>query len=503
MSRSSVKVTDYIDACSERRGVTPATYGALAIMIVAALLRFWNLGKESIWLDEGFSIWLAHLDWHSLWKIVSTSEANMALYYLLLHLWVGLGESEVLIRSLSAAAGVLTIPVVFTLCRRMFNARVGLIASSLLATNAFHIYYSQEARAYSLVVLFTTLSSLFFVRAIECRSNWNWVCYVLTATLASYSHFFAWLIIGAQWISLLALRRSNVPWLKFGISAASIGCLCAPLFKYLLKDKAGHLDWLSRPSFYDLYTLLGEFSGLRYRMLVLVFSGAAVAAVVLVVREWRRPKSDHEKWHFVLLLSWFVMPVLLVFVISQWKPLFADRFLIVCLPAFLMLASVGLSRISFRPAQVVVCLVILVWTGRCLRQYEAAFVKEDWRSASAYIFFEGALSDGLFFYVPWGQREFDYYSRLAGRSGDHGTILHPDPDTLGRTQELSTALPSDLHKRFPRIWLIETHLYDPNLQRAGEAIQASLESQYPEVTEKAFRGVDLFLYSGKKIRASE
>ncbi len=492
----NVEKNSEVSAANRRH--TAAFCIAMAITIVAAALRFFNLGKESIWLDEGFSIWLAHFDWHSLWSVVSTSEANMALYYLLLHVWMEFGENEVLVRSISAIAGILTIPVFFALCRRMFNIRVALIASFLLATNAYHIYYSQEARAYSLVVLFATLSSLFFIRAIECETRWDWVWYVLTAALASYCHFFAWLVLGAQWISLLALNPHRVPWRRLGASAVAIGCLCAPLFVYILKDKGGHLDWVSRPVLFDLYVTLGEFAGLRYRMLVLVFSTACLAAVFFAIREWKSLKSDFERWHIVFLLSWFPIPVLLVFGVSQWKPIFADRFLIVCLPGFLMLVSLGLSRISNRWVQVFGFAIIAIWTARCLGQYETQLVKEDWRGASEYILSEQMHSDGLFFYVPWGQREFDYYARIEGRSGEVGTILHPDPDTSGRTQELSISLEHHLVQRFPRIWLIETHLYNRTLEENSRILKANLACQYSEVSKWSFRGVNLFLYSGSK-----
>jgi mannosyltransferase len=480
------------------RRFSPTFYIAVAITIVAALLRFCNLGKESIWHDEGFSISVAHLSWHALWRVVSTSEANMALYYLLLHVWTSFGESEVLVRSLSAVAGLLTLPVFFVLGRRMFNSRVALIASFLLATNAFHIYYSQEARGYSLAVLLTTLSSLFFIRGIESRTRWDWVWYVLTATLASYSHFFAWLIIGAQWISLFALSPHSVPWRKFVASAVSIGCLCLPLFAYILRDNSGHLDWASRPTFSDFFQMLGEFAGLRFRLLGVVFSAACFAAVFFAAREWRSLTREFERWHFVFLLSWFVIPVLLTFGISQWKPIYADRFLIVCLPAFLLLVSVGLSRISPRWAQVIIFLVIAIWTIRCLWRYETEFEKEDWRSASAYVLSQETRADGLFFYLPFGQTQFNYYVRREGRTGQVGTILHPERNVVGRAQGANNSLEPNLAEHFPRIWLIETHFDDQTLAQKGRAIQATLASQYSEVSERTFRGVDVFLYSGSE-----
>ena len=111
-------------------------------------------------MDEIVSVAIARLDWGTFWRVVSRSEANMVLYYGLLHFWINLGESEVAVRSISALAGCLVVPVIYSLGRRMFGTRVALISALLLAVNAFHIKFSQEARSYTLVVLLTALSSL-------------------------------------------------------------------------------------------------------------------------------------------------------------------------------------------------------------------------------------------------------------------------------------------------------------------------------------------------------
>lgn len=139
----------------------------MGIMILATLFRLFHLGSESLWLDEIISVAIAHLDWGTFWRVLSRFEANMAFYYGLLHFWIKLSESEVVVRSLSVIAGLLTVPVSYTLGKRMFGTRAGLLSALLLAINTFHIRFSQEARAYALVVLLTSLSSLFFIRAIE------------------------------------------------------------------------------------------------------------------------------------------------------------------------------------------------------------------------------------------------------------------------------------------------------------------------------------------------
>ena len=212
-----------------------ASGGVIAVTTLAALLRLVYLGRESLWLDELFSVAFANLNGQTLWRVVSTAEANMALYYYLLHFWIRLGQSEAMIRSLSAVTGLMTVPVVYLLGKRMFGTRVALLGALLLAANTFHIRYSQEARGYSLVVLLITLSCLFFVRAMERESRSDWAWYVVTGTLAVYSHFFALLVLVSGYASLVMFPPRNVPWRRLLVSVALIGFLTAPLAFYLLK----------------------------------------------------------------------------------------------------------------------------------------------------------------------------------------------------------------------------------------------------------------------------
>jgi uncharacterized membrane protein len=181
-----------------KRYVSAGPYILLSILILAALLRLLQLGSESLWYDEAVTVAIVRLDWEAFSKVLSHFEANMGLYYCLLRLWINLGESEFVLRSLSALAGVLAVGLVYGLGKRLFDTKVGLIGAALLATNSFHIQYSQEARGYSLMVLLTALSSLFFLRAIKHSSRNDWAGYILTATLAVYTHFFSVLVLGAH-----------------------------------------------------------------------------------------------------------------------------------------------------------------------------------------------------------------------------------------------------------------------------------------------------------------
>src|SRR5207237_10048583 len=100
----------------------------------------------------------SRIPYRSILCIVWKRHQNMIHYYAILHLWMRLGDSEFVVRALSALMGIATIPTLYALGTRLFGRRTGLIASTLLALNAFHIQWSQEARAYSLTVLLVSLS---------------------------------------------------------------------------------------------------------------------------------------------------------------------------------------------------------------------------------------------------------------------------------------------------------------------------------------------------------
>lgn len=132
------------------------------VLAIAAGVRFYELGSQSLWADEGNSAALAS---RSLARIAgdAANDIHPPLYYWLLHLWTGLfGDSEAGLRSLSAALGVLLVLAIAELGRRVFNNVTGLVAGLVAAMAPFQVYYSQEARMYMLVALEGALAMLLF-----------------------------------------------------------------------------------------------------------------------------------------------------------------------------------------------------------------------------------------------------------------------------------------------------------------------------------------------------
>jgi len=181
----------------------------LAILLIAAAVRFHWLGMQSIWNDEGNSLRLAQ---RSIPALIAAAgqDIHPPGYYLALKMWIGLvGDSEFGLRALSAFAGLLTVAGVYALGRALFARGVGLIAAALIAVNSFEVYYSQEARMYAFLALWTALGLWLFVRWISAqptRACWSiGLLLALINAAGLYTHYIYPLVMLVQGVLFLAL----------------------------------------------------------------------------------------------------------------------------------------------------------------------------------------------------------------------------------------------------------------------------------------------------------
>jgi uncharacterized membrane protein len=130
----------------------------LLITLLAAALRFYKLSVWSFWIDEIYTVnhalahfstpqlILEHLPPHRNWVPISVILTAQAF-----NLW---GINELNARLTAAIIGILTLPVLYFPVRKIFNIRVALITSLLLAVSPWHIEWSQNARFYTSLILF-------------------------------------------------------------------------------------------------------------------------------------------------------------------------------------------------------------------------------------------------------------------------------------------------------------------------------------------------------------
>jgi mannosyltransferase len=115
----------------------------LAITAIGAFLRLYRIGATGLWIDEAFSVWMGRQPVGQMLGWLVRIDQHPPLYYLLLHLWMRLGDGEAVVRALSALCSALTIPVIYLLGRRLAGRGVGLLAALILAISPFHAYFAQ------------------------------------------------------------------------------------------------------------------------------------------------------------------------------------------------------------------------------------------------------------------------------------------------------------------------------------------------------------------------
>jgi mannosyltransferase len=210
---------------------------------LAAVLRFATLGVQAYHHDEivTASRILRGSFWHAM-DAVGFSESAPPLYYALAWVWTqATGTGEFGLRSLSALAGVATVPVAYLIGCELRGRRAGLMAAALVAVNPMLLWYSQEARAYALLALLCSISLLFCVRALRRGGRRDFVLWGVASGLALATHYFAFFAIAAEALFLLRRRgRVSLP----GLAIVGLGgLLLAPLAIHQMSYD--HAEWIS------------------------------------------------------------------------------------------------------------------------------------------------------------------------------------------------------------------------------------------------------------------
>lgn len=474
-------------------------------MALAALLGLIALGRRSFWLDESVSVTLAKLDFGDLLHLLRTREGNMSLYHLLLSGWMQLGDSEFVARGLSVLAVIATVPVIYLLARRLAGERAALVAGLLMAVNPMAVHYAQEARGYELCLLLVAVSGYLFVRALEGSGRGAWIAFAVVAALAGYAHFFALFVPPALAVSLLFLPRGAVPWRKAFGAGALFALLLLPLVYLVGSSQASGVEWASG-------NLPGRIATRIHDRPVFVVA-VLLAGLVFVLLGWlwlSRALGSRlcswATWRVAVLVSWLLVPFVLVCVLAVvYRPLFVVRYFIVCLPAVVVLLSLGLTRIR-RPllAAVALSLVVIVSLAGVVRWYRSG-QSEDWRGAERYVVDSAKASDGVLFYAPYVRIPFALY--LNRGDGARHAPQPVYPANRWNTNEIkfdgdirvNEKLIRERAASFRTIWLVVSHaeLYgasDPGYNATLAGLEAA---GLRKSSSRSFAGIRVVRYEAR------
>ena len=471
----------------------------VAVLAIAALLRSLHLGDKSFWMDEGVSFAINRLSWIDFLKISWRRELNMAPYYLLLRGWMKFGTGEAFLRSLSVLFSVAAVAVIYLLGRRLFGLRAGLLAALLAAVHAFLVRYAQEARSYSLVIFLVSLSCLLFVRNLESRER-TWTAYIVITALAIYGHFFALLVVLSQWISLQLLPRPlhSQPWRAWKITAIAI----LPLIVFIATRGAGPIAWISRPNSSSLHSFLVAFTGNGGDVLLAAYMILTAAAVIILVIRRAELRIHRHLWGMAFVLSWLLVPILVTLVFSLARPVFLPRYLVICVPALVLLAAAVLVRLSSRWLQAAAVLLLAWFSLQGVRSYYRAdfdIAREDWRDATHYVLSQALPGDGVVFHAALGRMPFEYYVSQEKSEATRPDIAFPRSgpaitysDFVANAKNASVGALAD---RYSRVWLVLAHNEIAGRpDDTARKLETDLATRFPCIEQREFPQIVVRLY---------
>lgn len=524
----------------------------MALVLFSFAWRVHNLDGQSLWRDEIDAIYFALRELPATLSMFVETGQNGALYFLALRPWLSLsGSSAFALRYLSLIFGVLSIPLLWQLCRRLMPAspahlgngaedaaltgtgrnlrqisswvtRAGapLIAAVLLAVNPYHLWYSQEGKMYTLIIFLALLAAWFWLRGMDRGGFGPWFGFLLTVTLAIYSHLLMILLIPLflVWFAI-AWPRSKYHWRGFLLALAGLTLPYLPLLLWqwdLLTTKQTVTALAFVPLREILKTLLHYHSSSfieagKILYLAPIF-GLGLAGLYAGSRAWPMVKDrpagiPGQRRRLLLVLAWLAVPVLTIYVLSLRQPVFLPRYVIWIAPAFMILLALGVQatwngggRLS-KTLAVSLMLYVVVYWGLIGWQEKSQEIKTDLRGTMEFVAEQRSPEELLIIQIPNLHLAYQYYSGDPGanpfedgqeRLGWWAAGLSPE---TGLGEEVACSQVDQQMRGLAfgatKIWVIlsEVELVDPN-----RLMLAWLDDEATLVDKVDFRGAQVRQY---------
>ena len=236
--------------------------GWLAVLMAAGLLLRLPLLRLGLWRDEAstyFDVVPATLG--AMIHTVATCELNPPGFFLIMRQWVHVfGAGDVAFKVPALLFGLSMIPAAYLLGSTAGSRATGLIAAGFATFAPQAVYFSQEARPYSLAALLCCCTGVAFLKALRGRCalrDLAW--FVVWASLFVYVQYTGLLVVVALAIAAagIALRReSGVRWIPLGLAFAAIGLLFAPWLPTFLVHLRTGTPWAQSVPFAQMGALL-------------------------------------------------------------------------------------------------------------------------------------------------------------------------------------------------------------------------------------------------------
>lgn len=496
------------------------------IVLLGGVLRFYGLDREPLWSDEAATLRYAEMPQAWLWR--DSFDTSPPLYYSLQRIWLVFGRSEAALRSLPAVIGTATIPLVYMLGRALAGPCTGLASALLLATSALHVQFSQEARAYALLMAAATLAVWGLVRLLDeppaaadpsssarsaprISSTNATAAYVVGTIVALYAHnlaiflpFIANLVVCFYWAVRRRFDRAFLSrWLLTNLVVAGTWSWWLPVVLRQFGSDLYELWWLPAPSFTqalgDVIKVYGQVHFYwRWRPYVSgAFMGLGLLGLGILAR--RKP------WPAAVLGGVVVLTPALAWAVSILSlPIFYLRPILWPLPMFLSLIATGILALGSRILVVgaVLAAALTIQVVALVNLYIHPTRYEPWDAIVR------RVSDGrdtgssaVLLCGADAEMSFGYYAESAGLAIPiYGVVAPHEPawrrpllrQPIGRGPTIAPMEIADFAVSFHKIWLVE------RLCEASSEIRRELASRYREISSEWMSGLKMTVFSRER-----
>lgn len=420
------------------------------IILLAFALRIYQLNSQSFWADEAISAYSASVPVPLFFTGLPPDQS--AGYYFLLQNWIRVaGDVDFSIRYMSVFFGTLAVALLFVLGQRLFSMRIALIGAFLAALNPFAVYYSQEARPYSVVLAFGTAAIYWFVRAYaQPDTRRLWVAHSLTLAGTLYTHYYAFALPLTEGVWLIAERggRTRAVFTRWLASMVGVGILYLPwlpLMRVLIpRSWPGPIDPITFPEEVWANFLAG--ATMPPEALPVLFFFAAVLLVIGI-------NVTRTHWQGRFLTTLLILPfvAVLAFLTARGNGLFT-KYLTILLPAFILLIAVGFEKLAGLKWPLTI-VGLALYSGLAIVSlqnyfFDVHYSRPNWRDAALWIANQEQPGDVILFDGADPTVEFKRYY--------HGPLKpHTVPGMRSDApDERATARMSPLVPNASRVWLV-------------------------------------------------
>ncbi len=387
------------ESMRENESVQRTAYraGLAAIVVIAIALRCGGIARESAWYDEVLSLQcLDAPSFSEYWARLAKSDPPSVLapaYFSMEYGWARMtGGSVISLRAFSLVFGILIIPLIARLGRRLAGNQAGLMAALCLAGALPHIYYAQEIRMYAMILFLTVLSVESLLCSMEDRRRSWWLIHVLSNALLLWGSIFTLgiVLVEGGWLLFMGRgkKRLKMAWGMFH------GAVLAAFAAWYAAYHAESAFWMPSPTWREWVNTYLVFAGGRFSndtpapylpapvslepaLLFFLFC-CGIGAFL----RWRQLPQGAMP----LLLGWLIIPPLLLFAAAVvWKPCFLYRYVLYASFPLYLFAGITFAGISSKCGRAGFLACVLILYGyQNLVQLHSPF-RPDYRAVSGHV----------------------------------------------------------------------------------------------------------------------